>query len=130
MLQTVINPNMEDLPRRETEWLTSTRQVFLYFPFIRIVGLCFVYSRLTLRLSYTHCKPATLSHIHSNTPTLQHLPLQHPQLIRMVSSIMTISELFLFTNIYSNTLVHSSPHLPVYCMGRWVRLHCFFKWEY
>ena len=34
--------------------------------------------------------------------------------------------------IYSNTLVHSSPHLPVYCMGRWVRLHCFFffKWEY
>ncbi len=28
--------------------------------------------------------------------------------------------------IYSNTLVHSSPHLPVYCMGRWVRLHCFF----
>ncbi len=32
---------------------------------------------------------------------------------------------FLFTNIYSNTLVHSSPHLPVYCMGRWVRLHCF-----
>jgi len=33
--------------------------------------------------------------------------------------------------IYSNTLVHSSPHLPVYCLGRWVRLHCFFyKWEY
>ena len=29
--------------------------------------------------------------------------------------------------IYSNTLVHSSPHLPVYCMGRWVRLHCFFS---
>ncbi len=29
--------------------------------------------------------------------------------------------------IYSNTLVHSSPHLPVYCMGRWVRLHCFFQ---
>ncbi len=28
--------------------------------------------------------------------------------------------------IYSNTLVHSSPHLPVYCMGRWVRLHCLF----
>jgi hypothetical protein len=34
---------------------------------------------------------------------------------------------FLFTSIYSNTLVHSSPHLPVYCMGRWVRLHCFFQ---
>ena len=29
--------------------------------------------------------------------------------------------------IYSNTLEHSSPHLPVYCMGRWVRLHCFFQ---
>ncbi len=37
------------------------------------------------------------------------------------------ASLFLFTNIYSNTLVHSSPHLPVYCMGRWVRLHCFFQ---
>jgi hypothetical protein len=37
------------------------------------------------------------------------------------------TDIFLFTNIYSNTLVHSSPHLPVYCMGRWVRLHCFFQ---
>jgi hypothetical protein len=35
--------------------------------------------------------------------------------------------IFQLTNIYSNTLVHSFPHLPVYCMGRWVRLHCFFK---
>jgi hypothetical protein len=34
-----------------------------------------------------------------------------------------------FTNIYSNTLVHSSPHLPVYCMGRCVRLHCFFQMD-
>jgi hypothetical protein len=34
--------------------------------------------------------------------------------------------IFQFTSIYLNTLVHSSPHLPVYCIGRWVRLHCFF----
>jgi hypothetical protein len=41
------------------------------------------------------------------------------------------AKIFLFTNIYSNTLVNSSPHLPVYCMGRWVWLHCFFfKWAY
>jgi hypothetical protein len=30
-------------------------------------------------------------------------------------------------DIYSNTLVHSSPHLPVYCMGRWVRFTLFFS---
>jgi hypothetical protein len=31
---------------------------------------------------------------------------------------------------YSNTLVHSSPHLLLYCTGRWVRLQCFFSNEY
>ena len=36
-------------------------------------------------------------------------------------------QLFPIYVIYSNTLVHSSPHLPVYWMGRWVRLHCFFS---
>ena len=40
---------------------------------------------------------------------------------------MEIQNHFPIYNIYSNTLVHSSPHLPVYCMGRWVRLHCFFQ---
>ena len=39
------------------------------------------------------------------------------------------NSMFQFTNIYTNTLVHSSPHLPVYCMGRWVRLHCFFFFQ-
>ena len=41
-------------------------------------------------------------------------------------AILTSSIKFPIYVIYSNTLVHSSPHLPVYCMGRWVRLHCFF----
>ena len=38
-----------------------------------------------------------------------------------------LTKIFPIYDIYSNTLVHSSPHLPVYCMGRWVRLHCFFQ---
>ncbi len=29
-------------------------------------------------------------------------------------------------NFFEYTLVHSSPHLPLYCTGRWVRLQCFF----
>jgi hypothetical protein len=44
-----------------------------------------------------------------------------------VRTASALQHCFQFTNIYSNTLVHSSPHHPVYCMGRWVRLHCFFQ---
>ncbi len=35
--------------------------------------------------------------------------------------------LFLFTSFIRIHWYTVPPHLPVYCMGRWVRLHCFFS---
>ncbi len=42
VLQKVINPNIEDLPRKKLSAYECKTGSFLYFPFIRIVGLCTV----------------------------------------------------------------------------------------